>query len=92
MKLPLTHALLAAGVFIPFALVGQPVAGAVAGVAYYLGREGAEAQYADPRPKSEDWMVPFLPWTWPRQMILDAGVPAAVSAALVAAYFVLFGG
>jgi hypothetical protein len=88
MKLPsfLSHPLIAFAFFLPFALLGNPMAGAAAGAFYYLGREGAEAQAADPRPKAKDQLLPFTPWAWPRQMILDAAVPAAVVILLAAVF------
>lgn len=75
----LTHILIALALFAPFAALGNPVAGAAAGTFYYLGREGAEAQYADPRPKAQDYLVPFTPWAWPLAMVIGAAGPAVVT-------------
>jgi hypothetical protein len=68
---------------LPFLLLGAPLAGAAFGVAYYLGREGRDAQAADSRSKGEDWLVPFTPWTWPRQSQMDALGPILVWAGIL---------
>ena len=75
---PLVHAAIALAWFVPLALVFGPAAGFAFGAAYYFGREGAEAQRATGRVKAEVWWVPFTPWAWPRQMVLDAAVPAII--------------
>jgi hypothetical protein len=80
---PLAHAGVALALFVPLAAVFGPAAGAVAGILLYFGREGAEAQRATGRPKADVWYVPFTPWVWPRQMVLDWLAPTA--AVLVAA-------
>lgn len=74
----LAHAAVALALFVPLALLFGPAAGAAFGAAVYLGREGAEAQRATGQPKADTWWVPFAPWTWPRQMVLDAAAPALV--------------
>jgi hypothetical protein len=78
---PLAHAAVALGLFAAIAPFFGPAAGAVAGIALYLGREGAEAQWSTRRPKAETVWLPVSPWAWPRQMQLDAAAPAAASLA-----------
>lgn len=82
---PLIHAAVALALFLPLALAFGPAAGAAAPIGLYYGREGAEAQRAKRLPKADTWWLPFTPWAWPRQMILDAAAPAA--AVLLAAAF-----
>ncbi len=88
---PLWHTAAALAVFLPLALLFGPAAGAAFGAAYYFGREGAEAQRATGRPKAETWWIPFTPWTWPRQMVLDAAVPAFVLVVVATAWHALDG-
>lgn len=73
---PLVHAGVALAGFAIIAPFLGPAAGALAGIAAYWGREGAQAQHAAPRPKAETWWMPWAPWTWPLQMQLDAAAPA----------------
>lgn len=75
--IPLAHAGVALALFLAATVVGNPAAGAAAGSLLYFGREGAEAQRATGRPKADVWFVPFTPWLWPRQMVLDWLVPTA---------------
>ncbi len=83
----LTHAALAGlAVFLSTLSGAGAAVGLVFGIAYYLGREGAEAQWADPRPKGKDWAVPFTPWVWP--LASSLGVASAVFGA-VGAYLIV---
>ncbi len=81
----LVHGLIAAALFLLFVPLAGPGAG-LAGAWFYLGREGAEAQRATGRPKSETAFLPFMPWRWPAQMQRNALVPCAVSLALAIAW------
>lgn len=81
---PLIHALVALAFFLPFAILGNPVAGAAAGAFYFFGREGLDAQISAGRSKSSVPFLPFKPWRWPRQSIVDSVFPAvAVTIAAV---------
>ena len=85
---PFAHAGVSVLMGLPFLLLGMPIAGAAFGIAYYLGREGRDAQAHDPRSKGEDWAVPFTPWTWPRQSQLDTLGPILAWAAILTAAWV----
>ncbi len=89
---PFVHAGIALAVFVPVALLFGPAAGAMLGLGGYWMREGTEAQYATRRPKSETWWVPFAPWRWPDQMLLDFAAPALAVTAAWAGWVVAWGG
>jgi hypothetical protein len=83
---PLVHASVALILFTALTPFFGPAAGALASTMLYFGREGAEAQWATRRPKADTMWLSVTPWAWPRQMQLDAGVPAAV---MLAAWLVV---
>lgn len=86
---PLVHAAIALAAFFPLAFLIGPAGAALVGIVAYWSREGAEAQWAARRPKGETWWMPWAPWTWPRQMRLDAGVPALAMLAAWLAWWAL---
>lgn len=89
MKSFFSHAGIAALIFFALIFLPHPIAAAMGGILYYLGREGLDAQFSTGLPKSETTFMPFMPWTWPKQMLLDVLGPI-IATGLLAAYWIFF--
>lgn len=91
MKSFFAHGGITALIFVLLVFLPIPYAAALAGILYYVGREGRDAQYASGLSKNDTMFMPFMPWTWPQQMILDVAGPIIVAGACIGLWVTFIG-
>ena len=85
----ISHSLIAVGIFLPFALVGFPIQGALCAISLFYGREQSQAA----REYRVIGNVPFkmyLPWNWKKDCRDDFYYPSGIVSTLALLQYFLF--